>query len=198
MSLISKYRANYDAKFDAKIQKKRNKRLIYGHASYLGGHPTLGRLHNGNLVLTREKMGIGSTKPRYAILQWTDIESIEITSDQVSKSKVGAVLVFGIFGLAAKGTRNQTSLIVHTKDNQVAYYQAGVNTIAFRAGTTALLDAVGVPLYDAVTQQNNSTPKTHDIDDITEQLTKLAKLKEQGIITQEDFDKKKAQLLDLP
>ena len=147
------------------------------------------------MYLTDEKIGVGTFGASHAALLWTDVASVDVSGEQVSKSKIGATLVFGVFGgLAAKGTKNQAALIVHTKDNEVAYYQIDkVSQLEAKAKSTPLLHAVGVPLIDETAQQ----PQVTQGNDVTEQLTQLSKLKEQGILTEAEFTAKKKQLLGL-
>jgi hypothetical protein len=181
------------------LNKKDNatKKLLFTYSEYLGGHSTLGHKRRGNLVMTDKEMGMGmSRSPRHAVLQWSDISSVDVSGDQVGKSKIGATLVFGVFGgLAAKGTKSQTAITVYTKDNQVAYYRIDkANALEIRAKITPLLRAVGVPFHDELVEHNSSSSVTQSVD-VADQLTKLVKLKEQGIVTQEEFDNQKTKLL---
>lgn len=180
---------------EAAQPKPKIKKLSFTYSKYLGGHSKLGKARQGNLYLTDEKIGIGTFGPSHSALQWSDVASVDVSGEQVSKSKIGATLVFGVFGgLAAKGTKNQAAIIVHTKDNEVAYYQIDkTSQLEAKAKITPLLHAVGVPLTDETTSQ----PQAPQNNDITEQLTKLAKLKEQGILTEAEFAAKKKQLLGL-
>jgi hypothetical protein len=175
--------------------KPKIKKLSFTYSKYLGGHSKLGKARQGNLYLTDEKIGVGTFGPSHAALSWTDVASVDVSGEQVSKSKIGATLVFGVFGgLAAKGTKNQAAIIVHTKDNEVAYYQIDkVSQLEAKAKITPLLHAVGVPLSDETAQQ----PQAPQGNDVTEQLTQLSKLKEQGILTEAEFTAKKKQLLGL-
>lgn len=174
------------------------KKITFSYSKYLGGHSALGKKRQGNLYLTDKEIGIGTFGPSHAALQWFDVASVDVGSEQVGKSKVGATLVFGVFGgLAAKGTKSQGAITVHTKDNQVAYYLVDkVSGLEVRAKITPLLHAVGVPFTDENTQQT-TTPSTTQGSDVTEQLTQLSKLKEQGILTEAEFVAKKKQILGL-
>ncbi|HUD07289.1 MAG TPA: SHOCT domain-containing protein [Candidatus Saccharimonadales bacterium] len=180
---------------EAAQPKPKIKKLSFTYSKYLGGHSKLGKARQGNLYLTDEKIGVGTFGPSHSALLWTDVASVDVSGEQVSKSKIGATLVFGVFGgLAAKGTKNQAAIIIHTKDNEVAYYQIDkVSQLEAKAKITPLLHAVGVPLSDETAQQ----PQAPQVNDVTEQLTQLSKLKEQGILTEAEFTAKKKQLLGL-
>jgi len=54
-----------------------------------------------------------------------------------------------------------------------------------------------IPEKKEETKQNNSTSTSNDISDIKAKLEKLKSLKEDGLISEEDFEKKKADLLAL-
>jgi uncharacterized membrane protein YeaQ/YmgE (transglycosylase-associated protein family) len=49
-------------------------------------------------------------------------------------------------------------------------------------------------LEDTLRQQQHAT-QTHAYDDVTEQIRKLGELRDQGVLTNEEFDAKKAELL---
>ena len=181
--------------------KQKIKNLNFSYSKYLGGYSELGKERQGNLWLTDTEIGIGTLKPKRAVLPWSHVASIEISGDEVAKRKVGAVIVFGVLGgLAAKGAKNRTAITVHTKDNQTAYYLINkVSEIEARAKIMPLLHAVGVPIsYQQNAQQVNSVSQpVTQVTDVAEQITKLAELKEQGILTAEEFSLKKKQLLGL-
>lgn len=174
--------------------KPKVKKLTFTYSKYLGGHPALGKARQGNLYLTDEKIGVGTFGPSHAALLWSDVTTVDVSGEQVAKSKVGATLAFGILGgLAAKGTKNQAAIIVHTKDNQVAYYLIDkLSQLEAKAKIIPLLQSVGVALSDETTSQPQKQQG-----DVSEELAKLAKLKEQGILTEEEFSAKKKQLLNL-
>lgn len=171
-------------------------KVSFGYAQYLGGHSSLGKKRNGNILFTSEGIGIGSWNPKHAFISWEDVESIQIDGESVGKSKVGAVLAFGVLGLAAKGSKNQTAVTIHTKDDQTAYYLIDkVNYVNVLAKVQPLLKDADVPTHDKATMRGiDSLAKEEDV---VEQIKKLAELKEQGILTQEEFTAKKRQLLNL-
>lgn len=177
------------------FNKDKIKTIKYNYAQYVGGHPKYRKKKRGLLIFTATAVGIHnnafSSKPKEAVLNWSDVASVEIGGQQVGQSRLGATLLFGEIGaLAASGSKNQATIAVHTKDEQVAYYVINKQSaIEVRAQLTPLLKAVGVPF----TEQTQSTPANSAADE----LEKLAKLKEQGVLTPEEFEAKKKQLLNL-
>lgn len=171
-------------------------KVSFGYAQYLGGHTALGKKRNGNILFTTEGIGIGTWNPKHAFISWSDVESIQIDGESVGKSRVGAVLAFGVLGLAAKGSKNQTAITVYTKDDQTAYYLIDkVNYVNVLAKVKPLLKEAGVPTHDEASMKGVASLAQED--DVVEQIKKLAKLKEQGVLTEEEFTSKKRQLLDI-
>lgn len=169
-------------------------KVSYAYGQYLGGHSGLGKKRARNLIFTDQGVGLGTFNPKNAFLAWSDIASIEIAGETASKSKVGAVLVFGVLGLAAKGSKKQTVVTVRTKDGQIAYYlidKASHTDVLGRV--VPLLRSAGVPLYSEVQPADSA----HQGVDVADQILKLANLKKQGLITEEEFAAKKKQLLGL-
>jgi hypothetical protein len=173
----------------------------FGYAKYVGGHATLGRNRQGNFWLTADELGIGTLRPKVAVIALADVASIEIVGGQVAKRSVGAVAVFGVLGgLAAKGAKNETAVVVRTKDGETAYYtidkQSPVNV---RAKITPLLKAAGVPFADelaapAAAASSKSSAEPPSFDPI-QRLRELAELRDKGVLTEEEFAAQKAKLL---
>jgi hypothetical protein len=179
------------------FNKDKIKTIKYTTAQYVGGHPSYPKKKSGILIFTDTAVGIridafGST-PKGAVLKWSDIASVEIGGQQVGQSRLGATLLFGEIGaLAASGSKNQATVVVHTKDGQAAYYIISKKSaIEVKAQLTPLLQAVKIPFTEQLQQATPTTPIA------TDELEKLAKLKEQGILTDEEFTAKKKQLLGL-
>ena len=123
------------------------------------------------------------------------IESVEITSEQVAKSKVGSVLAFGVLGgLAAKGSMDRGTLLVHLKNGQTGYFTIGDYSEAKLLGKlTPWLHGNNIPVRPPL--QESASPQTISIAD---ELTKLAGLRDSGILTNEEFDAAKQRLLTPP
>jgi hypothetical protein len=92
---------------------------------YLGGHSKFSEGGGGVLFFTTESIGLGKTPytgPLEAVIPMETVASIQITGQQVAKSKVGPVLLFGLFGLAAKGSTHTTTVVIRTNDDEIAYF----------------------------------------------------------------------------
>src|ERR1700677_1495342 len=126
---------------------------------YLGGFDYLGLTEPrwGPLVLTDEAVTLTNVQSQNA-RRFPDIElcrtraiaSMEVTSEQVAKSKVGAALVFGVLGgLAAKGAADRATIVLHLKSGLTGYIMVKKR---FAASVLGLLapwrQAAAIPLGD--------------------------------------------------
>jgi hypothetical protein len=114
--------------------------------TYLGGHSVIGPGSIfGMFILNATGLGIGELEtPQHGLLL-SEIESVEISGGEISKSKAGPVLVFGVLGLAAKGTKYLTYVTVHGRDGEVAYFSIdSVEPMAARATLVPLLKQAGI------------------------------------------------------
>lgn len=162
---------------------------------YLGGLPEDPKPHSleGNMWADEERIGLGTLSAKKQVVMWKDCKGVTVDGGQVAKSKVGAELAFGIFGgLGAKGATDRAFITIYRKDGAAALFQIEKKSPqAVRGQLTALLAKVGVPFLDGPVQaQDNSSGVS-----MADELSKLAALKEQGILTPEEFEKQKAKLL---
>jgi hypothetical protein len=119
------------------------------------------------------------------------IASVEVTSESVAKSKVGAVLLFGVLGgLAAKGSRDRGVFLVHLKNGQTGYFTIdGYSEHELRAKLSPWLNAMQISLGAP------SLPAPAASTSVADELAKLAGLRDQGILTEDEFSAQKAKLL---
>lgn len=94
----------------------------YRVCEYLGGHSGIAAPQAGGLFISRDAIGIGDLTHGKARIPATDIERVEVLGGEVAVSKLVNVLAFGVLGFASKGKKHQTALIIHTKDDEAAYY----------------------------------------------------------------------------
>ncbi len=167
-------------------------KVSFGYAKYVGGHSALGRNRQGNLWVTAEAIGIGVMQPKVAVISMSDIASVEVSGGQVGKSKAGAVIGLGILGgLAAKGSKKEAAVVVRTKGGETAYYQVDKqDPIRLRAKITPVLHAAGVPFFGEEAIRSAAQPV-----DVADELRKLAGLRDEGILTEDEFQAQKAKLL---
>ena len=125
------------------------------------------------------------------------IESIEITSEQVAKTRIGAVLLFGVLGgLGARGAADRGTLLVHLKDGQTGYFTIGPEWSQSQLlGILApWYNSLGIPLRRTGQPAPTTQPALSPIS-VADELTKLAGLRDSGILTSEEFETEKARLL---
>ena len=174
-----------------------------GFAEYLGGHPELGNARSGNLVMTPTWIGfvLPANQPEDRVLPMSAVASVNVSGGEVAKNKIAAVLLFGVFGLAAKGAKDRTYLVVHTKSGPSAYYQLeGRDPMQVRATLAPFLDSLGVPLSDEVVQPGQQGVDQAPVSSIpagglVDQVARLAALHDAGALTDEEFAAAKAKLL---
>jgi hypothetical protein len=102
-------------------------------ARYAGGHPRLGSPHRGHFIVTSSRLGIGivqldvldgSVKSfRFSTyVRFSSIASVDVIEGQGATSKVGDAVAVGAPGRAAKGSKSEATLAVHTTDGETAYF----------------------------------------------------------------------------
>jgi hypothetical protein len=114
-----------------------------------GGHPAVAGPVKGDFIVTREKLGIGRQRREVKWLAACPVESIEriqVGGGQVGKSKAGAVLAFGVLGLAAKGSKDRTDILVHLKDGYLAYFTIDAPVPMTKAYLVPTLQQLQVPV----------------------------------------------------
>jgi hypothetical protein len=112
------------------------------------------------------------------------IDCVEITSEQVARSKVGAVLVFGALGgLAAKGSEDRGTLLVHLKSGQTGYLSnKGHSQHLLLAKLTPWLKSVNIPVRaPAMGHHAQPTQAVADPFSVADEIAKLGALKTQGL-----------------
>ena len=170
-------------------------------ASYLGGlswapEPGWGSLTLNDEVidLTQHIGSIGKTRYKSIVkIQVKAVECVEIVSEQVAKSKAGAVLLFGVLGLGAKGSEHRASMLVHLKSGQTGYFTIDDYSTHELAGKlTPWLQSIGVRLGPPVSEVPAATAGPVSVAD---EIGKLGELKASGLLTDEEFAAEKARLL---
>jgi Short C-terminal domain/Protein of unknown function (DUF2510) len=162
--------------------------FVIGEAAYLGGHPHYPAERAGRLLVTTDRVALGAD---VVVIDLATVETVEITSEQIAKSRVGPVVLFGVLGLGAKGSRDRTTIVQRGKDGSEAFFQLlGVDAPYVRAQLTPVLAAAGVPFHDAALRSRVAPTSVAD------EISKLADLMRQGLLTEEEFAAQKAKLLE--
>jgi Short C-terminal domain len=168
-------------------------------ARYLGGFPRFEKHRqpqkqwgNGYLSFRNDALDIQMYRPfseLQGVIRYEDIMNVEVAdTDQMAKSKVVPVVLFGVLGLAAKGSEDRTSIAVHTKDNEMAYFQiVGESAPLVRAKIDPLLKNAGVIRGATVPETGASS--------IPDEISKLVAMRDQGVLSAEQFEAAKSKLL---
>jgi hypothetical protein len=177
----------------------------FRRSTYLGGLPSApDAIHTKELVFGEQSIhfdyfesawveGYGEQRVRRQIevCATSDIGSIEVTSEQVAKSRVRFALAFGILGAAgAKATQDRATVIVHTKAGELGYLvidrQAQPEV---QAALAPWLRSHGIAL--GAPQVNSASALS-----IADELKKLGELRDAGLLTDEEFAAQKGKLLN--
>ena len=120
------------------------------------------------------------------------IASVEVTSEQVARSRIGAVLIFGVLGLAAA---DRGTFLVHLKNGQTGYFTIdGYTENRLLGKLSPWLHALNIPIGAPTTIALTATPSIS----VADELTKLAGLRDSGVLTEDEFLAQKAKLLVRP
>lgn len=141
----SKHAAEFERRKAEHQAKVKVKTISFTRGSYLGGLPHDSKSHAGNLYVTPECIGVGTFGPKKAVVPWDVVESVAFGSESAAKSRAGAVVLFGVFGLAAKNRKDEGIITVNLNDGTAAVYQVdNVNGSVLRGKLGAMLHALGV------------------------------------------------------
>jgi hypothetical protein len=98
----------------------------------------IGRLILGDDAVTMDRVQDKQIRnlPAVELCRTRAIAAIEITSEQVAKSKLGAALVFGVLGgVTAKGSQDRATVIVYLKSSEKGYFTISGQSVASLLGT---------------------------------------------------------------
>lgn len=128
-----------------------------------------------------------------------ECSGIVVDGGQVAKRKVGATLAFGILGTTgAKGSKHQSVFTARRKDGALAYFQIDkMSKQQVAARIAPILHSTGVKLIDefAITTAKPNLEVSDHADNIAKAIRELANLRDEGLLTEEEFNAKKFDLL---
>jgi len=167
-----------------------------GFCKYLGGHPARTKPKDGvTLLFTNDGIVVSGFKELFRI-PWADITelAVEGSSEMQRRVTAGRLLTIGVFAFAAKkkSVENHSFITVGMKETEVLFENEKKAPQAIRAQLAPLIakiNAYGGSQTESVTNETRSEP------DAVEQLKKLGELRDTGLLTIEEFDAKKAELL---
>ena len=155
----------------------------------------IGRLILGDDAVTMDRIQDKQMRnlPAIEVCRTRAIAAIEITSEQVAKSKLGAALVFGVLGgVTAKGSQDRATVIVYLKSGEKGYFTISGQSVASLLGTLEPWMrergiTLGSPEEGPVPA---AAPKL-----IADELAKLAQLRDTGVLSEEEFSDLKSKLI---
>jgi len=178
--------------------------LHLGGVTYYGGFThvpeskwtRIGRLVLGDDAVTMDRVQDKQMRnlPAVELCRSRAISTIEVTSEQVAKSKLGAALVFGVLGgVTAKGSMDRATIIIHLKSGAAGYLAVDKKSSASVLGLItpwAREKEIGLGAPQAQPIQS-AGPKL-----IADELAKLAELRESGVLTEQEFLSLKRTLIE--
>jgi hypothetical protein len=180
-------------------------------AHYLGGLPHDPKATiraNASLFISEEGIGVGFLKPTQGKVAWEQMAGISFGGGQVSKSKVGAAVMFGVLGaLASQGTQDRAEMTIQLKDGTEAlYYVLRVSVAALRGKLLGAMTEKSVRCLDDGSESHElretnaakrQLPSTESVaSSISGEIAKLNAFHKEGVLTDEEFATAKANLLN--
>lgn len=166
---------------------------------YKGGHPKLNKEKSGTITISDTGITITCGLSGSAYIPFSDMVGVHFeTTDQIEKRITATrLLTLGVFALAFKKKKKTTE-----KFFTIDYEENGLENTVLLSGPNAQIAHSEtfnrLSKYKLNNKPNESVQQeTVQTNDPYEELKKLKELLDMGIITQEEFDKKKKELLKL-
>lgn len=183
---------------DALVRKmKEGKILFNGVVKYAGGHRELSKACDGNLVITESGLFFRPGLTQILHIPIENIVNVEHVDDtQISKDvTLTRLLLVGIFAFGLKKKRKEEHhfiVISHIDlgmDCKLIFEHKKAPQCIAAIMQAKQLGDLNLNKPAAITSDDN------EIVDIPEQIRKLSALKEDGILSEEEFQNKKLELL---
>lgn len=129
-------------------------------------------------------------------IPWSVIQDIEVSTQSSRRVSAGRVLAVGVFALAAK--KNETFTYIHISDkNTVFSFAAKTSQGKVLQSMRPILDAFNSRAQPQRVEQPRpiAPPAPAAPTSVADELAKLAQLKADGILTDDEFAAQKAKLL---
>ena len=166
-------------------------RPVFPGATYLGGLSEGPRRSAGNLTFD-DTVTIGTAWQKVEI-PVAEIVSVATGSEMVGKRRTGAVLAFGVLGLAGKGTKTEGSIAISLSSGEEAYFTVPKFTdVKIKAALAGWMGKHAIAWTDELDDAPVAGPASK-----ADELEKLARLHGDGILTDEEFAAAKADILGL-
>jgi len=173
-------------------------------SNYLGGWPGHIKTYTGKfakvLVVDRRGVSLRGLSTIFTI-PWQEITDLEVDgAGSVSKRvTAGRVAVMGIFALAAKKKTKDSMLIVTTASgDQALFHSSRITALELREKLLPIITQIRKAKADAqrsASAANAAGPTASPPTTVADELTKLAQLRDSGILSDEEFASQKARLL---
>lgn len=190
-SVATSYKQHQDKV--AELKDTRGPKLDAVQIEYMGGYADY-KKSKGILVFFQNQTEFKGMMTKFTIpnSMISDV-AVEGKSEVNRRVTVTRLLTVGLFAFALKkkGVDKEAYLTIVLSDGQEVIFFA--DNIAPMNLKVKLAKSISQVKQANPTRAQNATPQAPS--SVADELAKLAVLKEKGIITQEEFDKKKAQLL---
>jgi len=179
---------------DKESEQDRGDKLAELSVEYIGGY---GDQKKDKGTLTFYQKQTEFKNPRHNKKLWFTIDNTKVSEVAIEgKEEIRRrvtftrVLALGVFALAFKKKSKDKEAYVTLElsdGNEVVFHVENQSPIELKASLSKAL-----PLF-----KQAGRPTLSNSSSVADELTKLAKLKQQGVITQSEFEKQKSQLLKL-
>lgn len=172
---------------------KHGELIIEFNVNYLGGHPSYNtkscimKFYNEVIVL------LDYYSNSYAEIYYKDISDVDLVSKEyiTQNPTLDKFLIFGMASLAMQEEKTHTNNFII-----ISYSDTGItNKVIIKTVEAS-------KIYNTINRCRINYNKTHEIDykdkelgDISEKIRKLSNLKNEGILTEDEFQAKKKELL---
>ena len=162
--------------------------MVEFDVTYIGKQGTAG----GKMQIDSTGVGLLFGRKNSGHYSWSEVQRISFDDPGRTKARVGAVVAFGVFGLAA---RKAFTLLTLSNTEQDMFFELQGPLATWRAAAARIQqdvpEAVGKIFVDG---EGGVAAVTTD-GDIIDQIRRLGELRDSGLLTPEEFETKKADLL---
>lgn len=183
------------------LNETRGPRLGATAVEYVGGYENYTKT-NGALVFYQNQTELTSVLQTVFVINNNGISDIVIEGkDEVNRRvTVTRLLTVGIFAFALKkkSKDKEAFLTIVLNDGQEAIFHIrNKSPMELRSQLAKAISQVKVLGKTSPSHPTSNLKNNVSNDNVADELLKLSKLKDQGILTQEEFDTKKRQMLGL-
>jgi len=153
----------------------------------------------GALATTEDGLEFSGKKADRVLIPWDEITDMQVNTAETSRITAGRLLTIGVFALAAKKKEQFTVVEIETQFSTFAYMAS--------ESQSSVIDVMR-PLISALKSKNQmdgtnvpgaAVPQTAPVavagPSIADQIRELGALRDEGLLTEEEFAEKKARLL---